>query len=197
MEALRLQAQIAQAGAPSTTTTSNVTTLAVVPKDKIKLNQVVNQTNEKEVDILEASRLAVIYEIYRTRMGLYPSPEEECSAEQLTAFDAIVQSKSNVYVDFAVWTPFALRTLKATKLTGLRIGPDSTLIPVEVKGPEDFVSWSKCYALFRTAVIMFEVMSPAAADNYKRKIARYVEEVRRSMLGNCLPSRSTDSTRTS
>jgi hypothetical protein len=65
--------------------------------------------------------------------------------------------------------------LKTVKLQGLHIGANGALVPVEMKGPTDFTSWTKCYALFRTAAISFDCLTPSTCDNYKKKIGNYIE----------------------
>jgi hypothetical protein len=168
-----LQAQAAvAAGAPAPPHTA--------PHRMVRLNLVVNQVTDESRPALGATALEAAYQHYVTVMGAMPSDLDECTADQLTAIQALLQEGSVPYTDFAVWGPFGNRLQRKMLLTGLSFRPDGTLVKVELKGPPDLETWHSCYRLLRTARISFQAVTVARLDAYNDLIHRYAARYSRS-----------------
>jgi len=82
------------------------------------------------------------------------------------------QAKSPPYVDFAVWGPYANRNRRRIVFKGWNMAADGSLHIAEVRGPSNFEEWKACFLIWRTAVIMLDIVTPGAADAYVRHIER-------------------------
>ena len=140
---------------------------------KIHMSQVLNQVLAGEITLLDPEVITAGYATYFKSQGAPPLACEECTAEQLSAFTASIRDLGSTYADFAVWVPFGLRSQKRQKFTGKVFAANGTLIDQEIIGPPTFDDWEKSYRLFRTACLMFNVLSPARCDNYCAKIKAY------------------------
>ncbi len=80
---------------------------AVNGLSKFKLNTVVNQSSDVELISLDGKSLAVAYANFKAVLGTVPPPDEELTAEQLTAAKTLLENDLVPYVDFAVWGPMA------------------------------------------------------------------------------------------
>ena len=69
------------------------------------LNTVTSQTSDVVLTVLEGPELKVAYENYHKVFGLAPAPEDELTAEQLTAVKKLLDGDFSPFVDFAVWGP--------------------------------------------------------------------------------------------
>ncbi len=59
------------------------------------------------------------------------------------------------------------------RLTGLVIGHQGELKPVEIYGPSGFDDWEQCYHVFRTGCIMLNAVSLSTLDRYRDLIKGY------------------------
>ena len=141
---------------------------------KFKLNSVVNQASEAELVVLDNSELKEAYGNYKRVFGVFPPPDEELTAEQLTAVKKLLDADLTPFVDFAVWVPHANRMMRKLKLQGSTFGADGTIQPIEVSGPPSFDFWSKSYACLRTALISWRAVELGRLDMYAGMIRRYV-----------------------
>ena len=164
-----LQAQAAASAAAPATPRA----LSAPSPRKIKASQIINQMDEGEVDILDPKALKDSYEKYSALMGALPSPDQGCTAEQLSALAAIAKAGSPLYVDLAVWGPHQYRLLKKIKLSGMQIMPNGTLNTVELAGPPTFEMWEKCMTVFRTGCIQLGLLTPARVDAYIDVVKSY------------------------
>eukprot|EP00971_Amphidinium_carterae_P202721 4022788-Amphidinium_carterae.1 len=57
-------------------------------------------------------------------------------------------------------------------MQGVKIGSDGHIAPVDLMGPSTVEDWLSCYAVFRTAAIMLDLISPARLDAYKDFVVR-------------------------
>ena len=72
---------------------------------KVKVSQVLNQMDETELDLMNPEDLQRTYDRYVNKMGSHPSPDEECTHEQITALAVLGQSGAPLYVDLSVRSP--------------------------------------------------------------------------------------------
>jgi hypothetical protein len=158
-----------------------LTAAAVVPSkvspvmNKFKLNTVTNQSSDVELVVLDGGAIREAYIAYRNVFGVFPPPDEELTAEQLTALKATVDADLAPYVDFAVWGPHGNRLVRKLKLHGVSFASDGSLIPVEVSGPPDLDQWMKSYMCLRTALVSWRLVDLGRIDQYGRLISRYLE----------------------
>ena len=109
--------------------------------------------------------------VYVTRMGAKPSVDAFVNRAQATAFKAVIFELDLIYVDLAVWGPHAERMVKLKSFRGVAFGPDGKITTVEMKGPPNFMVWLAAFKVFRTACIMYNVITPERLDAYSEKIA--------------------------
>ena len=146
-----------------------------VPKRKVKLSTIINQTDDLEVDILDDAAITAAYARYAKKIGAAPPPDQELSAEQLTTLHSLFQSGRAPYTDMAVWGPYHHRLAKKIRLKGVRLNSLGEIVPVEINGPPDFEAWRESYGVFKTGCIMFGQISPARLDCYEHHIRSYHE----------------------
>ena len=117
--------------------------------------------------------LKTAYNKFVSLTGDLPSPDHECTTEQLSALQALAKAGSPLYVDLAVWGPHHYRLLKKIKLSGLQIMPDGGLRVVELAGPPTFEMWEKCMQVFRTGCLMLGLLTSSRIDSYVNVIKAY------------------------
>eukprot|EP00971_Amphidinium_carterae_P107084 2121243-Amphidinium_carterae.1 len=64
--------------------------ISTIPR--VKISAVADPLNEAEVDVLQPAAIQACYEVFRSKLGDFPRPEEECTAAQITALDRIFRS---------------------------------------------------------------------------------------------------------
>eukprot|EP00435_Cladocopium_sp_Y103_P028948 s1750_g7.t1 len=151
-----------------------------VASRKIKMAQVINQTDEEEIEPLDQAAVNQAYAVYQMKTGGFPPEDEELSAEQLTTLDSLFKAGRVPYTDMAIWGPYHVRLVKKIKMKGVRLTPTGELTTVEMFGPGDYETWRSCYLIFRTGCIMLDQISTSALDNYEKKIRRYHERYGRA-----------------
>ena len=148
---------------------------------KVKMSLIVNQTNDDERPLLDDAGLDKAYKQYIKVMGDVPSPDRECTAEQLTAIKSLLDDNSVPYADFALWGPHGYRLLRKVKLTGLMMMPGGEMRNVELSGPATHGLWEGCHGILFTALISHDAVGIAALTDYadliKMYVARYGEGV--------------------
>ena len=142
--------------------------------NKFKLSNVVNQTSDIELVVLDSKDIATAYASYKAVFGTHPPPDQELTVEQLTAVKALVEADAAPYVDFAVWGSHGNRLLRKLKLHGQQFASDGTLIPTEISGPPNHDMWLSSYLCLRTALISWQYVDLGRLDQYATMIGRYV-----------------------
>ena len=128
----------------STGSPSSPSTLATAPtttspgERKIKMNGVLDQGDDSEFTLDDTKVTMMAYERYVNLMGGPPTPEQEPTAEQLSAMRRRVETlQLSPYADFAVWVPFAKKNLKALKLKTWTMQQDGSFVAKDLPGPPD------------------------------------------------------------
>ena len=128
----------------STGSPSSPSTLATAPtttspgERKIKMNGVLDQGDDSEFTLDDTKVTMMAYERYVNLMGGPPTPEQESTAEQLSAMRRRVETlQLSPYADFAVWVPFAKKNLKALKLKTWTMQQDGSFVAKDLPGPPD------------------------------------------------------------
>ena len=89
---------------------------------------------------MDRARFEELYGNYKKLMHRDPTPEEEPSIQQLTAYEELIKC-GTVYADLAIFGANQQRTAKAMQGRGRIVGPHGTLILTEFKGPPDYTIW--------------------------------------------------------
>eukprot|EP00435_Cladocopium_sp_Y103_P032345 s490_g8.t1 len=147
---------------------------------KIKMAQVINQTDEDEIEPMSATQVHQAYATYKAKTGGFPPEDEELSAEQLATLSSLFKAGRTPYTDMSIWGPYQLRIQKKIKMRGVRLSPTGDITTVEMVGPGDYESWRACYLIFRTGCIMLDQITTSSLDNYEKKIRKYHERYGRS-----------------
>jgi hypothetical protein len=106
-------------------------------------------------------------------MGLEPNPDSEPSNDQLSALWMLLSAGLIPYADFSIWGPHQVRMIKKLTFMAMVIGPDGRMRKVELRGPSDYDSWWASWRVLRTALILFEAVSPEVLDNYAELIRKF------------------------
>ena len=148
---------------------------------KVKMNHILSQLDETEVDIVDGSeqiRMFGRYEVLYGK-GQRPHPNQEPSIEQLSGLKSLLDNNQCPYADFAIFQPFAARIMKRLKFSGLILNKAGVLSQAEVYGPPDLDNWRACYDVWSNSMIMLDAVDLGPLQMYKSKIellhARYGE----------------------
>lgn len=139
---------------------------------KVKMNQVLSQLDETEVEIISNTEQIRMFARYEALYGKQqrPHPNQEPSIEQLSGLKALVDGGQCPYADFAIFQPYAARIMKRIKFSGLILNKAGTLSQAEVYGPPDLDNWRSCYDVWSNAMIMLDVMDLGPLQMYKAKV---------------------------
>jgi hypothetical protein len=148
---------------------------AVVPKERvIDLSQVIDQQADEKTPLLDEVAINMAYQRYTDIMGDVPGDDVEPSRAQLTAlYHLVVVLHMLPYVDFAIWGPHQIRTIRKLKFSGLILSPTGSLINAEVNGPSCFEQWDACMAVFITALVMLDICNFSSVNRYREHIRNY------------------------
>jgi len=141
--------------------------------DVFKLDLVVNQGIEKELQIMDAAPLETCYKNYETVFGCYPEPKKEANAMQLTGLKYLVDNKLVPYIDLGVWGPFAGRMFKKLKFRGLVQTKAGEFHQVEIGGPPSMEIWQDHWEVAITACISLKVVTLGTLQRYAELISSF------------------------
>ena len=142
---------------------------------KVKMNLVVDQVYDQEIECLSEEEVLKLYKNYTDVFGDMPPAEEEITIEQLTALWALVKSRAPPYVDFAVWGPHGYRLQRKLRLTGLQLTAGGDIRQVELSGPPTYGMWERCYKCLKTGLIMLKAVGIAKILKYHETQKAYHE----------------------
>ena len=106
--------------------------------DTIALSETIDQTAKGEVRLLDRATLQAARKMHRAKTGEDPTEEEDVSAEQLSAFNAVMCELFSIYADFAIWVPFWGRLAKRLRFTGTIVDHEGNFRIVELLGPPGY-----------------------------------------------------------
>ena len=130
------------------------------PKDprKIKMNAVLDQTDESEIAPLTTEEHREFWQTLQVRKGGEIRPDTEPTDDQIAAIKMrVVELKLSPYADFALFTNFHLRFLKGLKFTNHVLQADGTWRTVEVPGPPDWDAWYSSWRVFENTLLGLSV----------------------------------------
>ena len=143
---------------------------------RVKFSMVLNQADEGEIPPLDQPTLDQMYVQLQTIKGALPLPEADPSPDQVSALRVrVLEHQDTPYADFALFTPYNLRFLKALKFKSYVLEPDGTFRMVEVPGPPNWDAWYASWRVFANVLLMLTVnaggmvlpiVTPAALEEY-------------------------------
>ena len=156
------------------------------PLRKVKMNSVIDQVDEAEVTPMKDVEMQKCFGRLSDKKGGAVRPEVEPTEDQFNAMHTrVVDMGCSPYADFAVFTPFHMRFLKAYKFMNHILQPDGTYKPVEVPGPPNFDAWEASWKVFANTLlglevehlsIKYPVVSQAALEEYHDRFRDLVVE---------------------
>eukprot|EP00439_Symbiodinium_sp_Y106_P080976 s652_g19.t2 len=146
---------------------------------EIKMNGVLDQGDDSEFTLDDTKDTMKAYERYVNLMGGPPTPEQEPTAEQLSAMRRRVETlQLSPYADFAVWV-FAKKNLKALKLKTWTMPQDGSVVAKDPPGPPDHTAWLNSFRVYKTALLMLGIMSLYVLQAYEE----FIEKVTKRYVG--------------
>eukprot|EP00971_Amphidinium_carterae_P035310 695097-Amphidinium_carterae.1 len=97
-----------------------VTAADLAKERTVKLNTVISQTTDEQVELVADDLVAAAYKRYKTVFGMFPEDNVDITVEQLTGVHQLLTtSQSPAKVDFALFVPYAARNAKKLKMTAM------------------------------------------------------------------------------
>jgi hypothetical protein len=130
---------------------------------KVKLSNVLDQTDDTEVATKTRAEMGIYYENHREITGADPLPEVEPTDLQVAAMeDKVVVRDESPYADFSILTPFGRRIQRAMKTKSYSFQPDGTWKAADIPGPPHFQAWQACFRVYRAVLFMLRYNATAA-----------------------------------
>ncbi|CAK0845264.1 unnamed protein product [Prorocentrum cordatum] len=166
----------APAARPAAAESGAAPAAAPATRDKVvKLSAVLDQGDDGEVRVADASTHAQWHANYQQQVLAAPAEDAEPSVEQLTALDHRVNGRGcSPYADFALWGPFARKGVRAAKFRAWYPTGDGTFTAKELPGPGNLQHWEAAWKVFATACIMLMAVARSALEHYAEKIRKLV-----------------------
>jgi hypothetical protein len=79
------------------------------------------------------------------------------------------------YADFSIWGPHQLRMVKKLTFMAMVISPDGNWKRTELRGPPGYDVWWASWRVLRTALVLFEEVTPEVLDNYAELIRKHAK----------------------
>ena len=156
-------------GQPSKTAASNEGEKPPPTPAKKKLSGILRQKDDTEYTELSEDVLIAMRMVYKDRCGRHPPEKERPSDDQLTALAACLTSGKTPVVDFSVWGSYSERTVKERSFTA-QVWINNQLVTRQLTGPSDFAAWTKCWRVYRAAMIMCKAAHPSTLDCYEESL---------------------------
>ena len=103
-------------------------------------------------------------------VGQRPLPAEEPSADQISALAAQLEANLPPAVDFSLFGQHYSRSIRVIKLRAAKFNSDGQLAQVELKGPQDYDTWSACYSVWSNAMLVLNAMDLGILNAYRTLI---------------------------
>lgn len=132
---------------PGTAATAPGPAITGSPTRKLKLSSVVDPTLDAEIQQMEQGELNRLYQEYSLKFGAHPAPEVDPSGDQLSALQQLIRAGALPYVDFSIWGPFGLRSLRKQVFTSYILNAATgEWSKREAPGPPNILSWERPFA---------------------------------------------------
>ena len=143
---------------------------------EIKLSSVICQHMNGVIPAVETEQRKQYDDEFKDKTGDYPSPEEECSIEQLVALAHMLKQDRAPYAEFAIWGPHFNRIQRKLKFTAHITTPEGKHQKVEISGPEKLDRWLECWTTYECATISIQAFKPTTLNRYRRFIEGEAKE---------------------
>ena len=142
---------------------------------KIKLSHVLSQGDDTECEVASETLMAAGFGRWESIFGIgtRPSPDADCTLEQLSAVDFLFKSGAVPYVDYAIWGPHGHRMARKMRLGGQILDANATFRFVEVAGPPNIDVWALAFDVMMTSFLYLNIVDLGILQQYKRKILMY------------------------
>ena len=144
-----------------------------VGERKMKFASVLDQADETEFQIAPESQRQAWLEVFIRKVGGLPQEAEEPTVEQLSALNRRINSGGTPFADFGVWLPFGRKAMKAHRYRTFLPSPEGGCIMREMPGPASFSQWQASYRVYRTALLMLDVIAMSTLVSYESLIERF------------------------
>ena len=142
---------------------------------KMKLSQVLDQSDDGEFIVQSELTRAKWYMNYKKVVGGFPPEEEEPTIEQLSGLQRRLEVQNVApFVDFAIFVPFGQRHLKASRLRTYVLTAEG-YVTKDLPGPANYIQWRLCFRILRASLLMLEATSLSAMIAYEQ----WVEQLTR------------------
>ena len=145
-------------------------------KRTIKMSLILDQANDTDVIIMDDVDLRAGYKRWHNIFKAMPSPDDDCTIEQLSGLAYFMKNGNPPWADFAIFGPHGQRLMCKLKMSGLRLQPDGTFLSVEYKGPPTYWLWEQCYSILRTCLIFLDAAELGPLEAYRERIKKYAME---------------------
>ena len=132
----------------------------------LKHSTYTNQASEGTFALKSPGELLKYRENYEKIYGAKINLKERPTDEQLCALLSVLASGRAPFLDFAVFGPFDEHEAKLRKYTD-QVFIDGRLQTRLLHGPTSFEGWRKCWAVFRSAMVMLDAASLGALNSYE------------------------------
>ena len=170
---------------PSAQASGTPTTMTLGSR-KVKFNLILHQGDEGEIPLMSDQDFEECHRTYRQVKGGPPLPGQEPSVDQVSALrQRVVVENGAPYADFALWTAFGMRFVKALKFQNFTMQPDGSFAMVEVPGPPNWDAWFTSWCVLANALLMLsrklpgvativKIVTPAALEEYLEHFRKLV-----------------------
>lgn len=134
-------------------------------KIKVKMNQVIGQGVDIEVEMLPGTTLQKLRAQFVVAEGDNPLEKEEVTDAQLSCLHHKLMSGQPPFVDIGVWGPHGDRIARAMRFVSQQ-WRDGEWKAVELPGAANLDAWEESWRIFRTGALMLQLATAATLDRY-------------------------------
>ena len=138
---------------------------------KMKFSAVLDQGDESEFIISSEEQKQRWLENFVKQTGGLPLEQEEPSTEQISALLRRINSGGAPYADFSVWLPYGKKAHRTQKYRSY-IPVMGGYITKEIPGPGSYDQWRASFRVYRTALLMLDILTMAACVAYEAHIEK-------------------------
>jgi hypothetical protein len=135
-----------------------------------KLRDLVDQTLDVSLVLLDRAVVVDLFEKYSTRFGGAPMDAAEPTHEQISAVSQLLSMPPAPYVDLGIFGPFGKRLLARLAFAAVVLGTDGAWSRKEITGPCDFQAWWTAWKVLSTAFVLLDQIDREKLDAYAEHI---------------------------
>ena len=142
------------------------------PDRKMKFSAVLDQSDETEFAVATEQQKQLWLQNYVSLTGGLPQENEEPSTEQISAMRRRILQGMSPYADFALFVPYGKKAMRAHKYRTYLPAPGGGYMMREVPGPSNFTQWQASFRVYRTTLLMLDVVTMATLVSYEALIEK-------------------------